>query len=55
MADQLGNAGFNTAPLAARGRPDLDGATWVAVVGALVLVVAVGGAISTVVKGILGW
>ena len=74
---QLYFIGLNTASLAARGRPDLDGATWVAVVGALVLglaagdqladhvsdgqarmmivVVAVGGAISTVVKGILGW
>lgn len=68
--------GLNTASLAARGRPDLDGATWVAVVGALVVglvlgdrlaghvtdaqarglivAVALGGAISTVVKGLLG-
>lgn len=68
--------GLNTASLAARGRPELDGATWLAVLVALVaglivgdrlahhvtdaqarvmiVVVALGGAISTVLKGIVG-
>ncbi|MEO1064541.1 MAG: sulfite exporter TauE/SafE family protein [Actinomycetota bacterium] len=68
--------GLNVASLALRGRPDLDQATWVAVLGALVVglvvgdrladhvsdsqaraliaVVALGGALSTVVKGVLG-
>jgi len=68
--------GLNTASLAARGRPELDATTWLAVLGALVaglvvgdrlahhvtdgqartmiVVVALGGAISTVVKGLVG-
>lgn len=68
--------GLNSASLAARGRPDLSGATWVAVLAALVVglvvgdrlahhvtdaqarvmivVVALGGAVSTIVKGIIG-
>lgn len=68
--------GLNTASLAARGRPDLSGPTWLAVLTALVgglvvgdrlahhvtdaqarvmiVVVALGGALSTVVKGIIG-
>jgi uncharacterized membrane protein YfcA len=68
--------GLNVASLAARGRPDLTGTTWIAVSSALVLglvlgdrlahhvtdaqartmivVVALGGAVSTVVKGIVG-
>lgn len=68
--------GLNAASLAARGRPSLEGTTWLAVIAALIgglvigdqlakyvtdaqarmmiIVVALGGAISTVVKGIVG-
>ena len=68
--------GLNAASLAARGRPSLEGTTWLAVIAALIggliigdqlakhvtdaqarmmiIVVALGGAISTVVKGIAG-